>query len=834
MVNKKFFSFLFFIIILSFFHIKCEMKIFPDNIAPGDPIFNTSQVYGVSNERFYYSLGYYTDQDPSKEIYSKKYGIYYEPVKCTGVNLVYENNNDDIFINKPKVIENLDSTSDKSKNYFEEVELFRYIMKGYNIECPSNLKVIHDVNLKITYIIPVISESDTSFTIDVKLEDIVLPSPTQICNVRLIRNELKIIQIDISTQIDNILNEEVTMVFRCTDAIANTNIKVSGDRYFKFIFNKDLTTNIYLSNFRITAEDLFTKTGIKYNKELDRSKIGLATDESCKDNNYYDCLGKHICVLGFCRPCHYSCAQCNRDSSVPTAISSCKKCGPLTDNHESYPNGGICPLNYVDLSQFRDITVGIMPKGNEYNDRATIGIWLFFANLTNSRSLENDIYHIVLENRFVISIVPGDNVFTTYCHVYEDLYRKVTSDTFLHSRYTDKSSEYVVSKVIPDESQINKMDIETMNGRWFHISCGLSFWHQHFYLKSVINGQISKSEKNLKKERLYPGSGLEERIIENDHYYNHIINQGEYLYLKFKNFRNSNAKIYARYFMLFKELIPIDMQYMYFNFTNVLDFKEILFQIPFDELFIDNSYQIKGYQYDQDDIPEPVSRNIILELSHYETTDFNPALNFYRLLLNSPNKTYKQIDLKVPLGSSTDFEEELKSDTLGTSNHQYLYDDNKILNCKDNNYYNHNINNNNIKCLNKCYDSDKFITFPGVSRTTGFCDYKCPDSFTCNQDKLTINENDYDYNTNNFCKDPTQYYNLFYDCEKLGENKYYLQYSGFYNSQTIEIKIDNPLKSYIIEFWFYPDFFLRAKARETQFNYPTYTKNFFFHSNVID
>ena len=37
-----------------------------------------------------------------------------------------------------------------------------------------------------------------------------------------------------------------------------------------------------------------------------------------------------------------------------------------------------------------------------------------------------------------------------------------------------------------------------------------------------------------------------------------------------------------------------------------------------------------------------------------------------------------------------------------------------------------------------------------------------------------------------------------------------------------------------MEFWFYPDFFLRAKARETQFEYPTYTKNFFFHSNVID
>ena len=102
-------------------------------------------------------------------------------------------------------------------------------------------------------------------------------------------------------------------------------------------------------------------------------------------------------------------------------------------------------------------------------------MWLFFSDLTNSRSLENDIYHIVLENRIVISIVPGDNVLTTYCHAFEDLYRKVTSDTFLHSSYTDKSSDYVVSDVIPSEAQSNKMDVETMNGKWFHISCGISF-----------------------------------------------------------------------------------------------------------------------------------------------------------------------------------------------------------------------------------------------------------------------------------------------------------------------------------------------------------------------
>ena len=830
MKNKNIFiTFLLLIIILTFFLIKCDIKIFPDNIAPGDPIFNTSQVYGTTNERFYYSLGYYTEKDT--EFYSKKYGIYYEPVKCNSDSLAY-NDNSNIFVGQTNIIKKLDSTINKKANFFEEIELFRNTMTGKNIECPSNLKIIHDVNLKITYIIPVIASTSTKFTIHVKLDDTI---KDKICDVQLEANKLKIVQIDIKTQIDNLLNQEVAMVFRCTDAIINTNIKLSGDKYLTFIFNYEITTPITLSNFRITVEDLFSKTGIKYNKELDRSKVGLTTDESCKTNS--DCFKKHTCIGGFCRACHYSCAECNQDSSI--TITSCTKCGPLTEDHENSPSqtSGICPLNYIDLSQFRDITVNIMPKGNEYNDRATIGIWLFFSDLTNSRSLENDIYHIVLENRIVISLVPGDNVLTTYCHAYEDLYRKVTSDTFLHSSYTDKSSEYVVSKVIPDENQLNKMDIETMNGKWFHISCGISLWHKHLYLKSVVNGQMSYSQKkDLKKERLYPGSGLSEENIENDNYYNHIINQGEYLYLKLKNFRNSNAKIYARYLMLFKELIPINMQYMYFNFKDELNFKEILFQIPFDELIIDSNYQIKGYQYDQDGITSPVSRNIILELSHYETTDFNPALNFYRLLLNNPNYSYNQIDLKEPLDPPKTIERDLKDDDPSTENYQYLYDDNKILNCKDNYYYNHDTANNNIKCLNTCDNSiGKFITYPGISRTTGYCDYKCEDSFTCNQDQLSsTTADDYDYEKTNFCSNPSNAYNLFYNCIKKGLHKYYLQYSGFYNSQTIEIKLTNPLKSYIIEFWFYPDFFLRAKARETQYSYPTYTKNFFFHSNVID
>ena len=808
-MKKNFFYFLLFIIIITYFKTNCQINIYPDNISPGDPIFNYSQVYGTTNEKFIYNLGYYTDKDGATNYYSRKYGIYYEPVKCSSPSndISYEDNSD-IFINN--AIKSKDSTKNKGNNFFEEVGLFKYVMTGKNIECPSNLKVIHDINMRITYIIPVITlENDNYFTLDVKTSG---DNYERICNVELIKDQLKIIQIDIKTEIENILDSDVKMSFRCTDEIIDKNIIFSGNKYLTFIFNQG-EKDISLSNFRITAEDLSTKTGIKYNKLLDRSKIGLSTEKSCINST--DCLRGYICVIGLCKPCHYSCIECNQDDSSSTAISSCKKCNTLTINeNEPSETYGICNLNYIDLSQFKDIDIKILPKGKEFNERATIGLWLFFSDLKNSRSLVNDIYHIVLKDRIVISIVPGDDVLTTYCHTYEDLYRKVTSDTTLHSSYYDKSSEYVVSDVIPSEIQLNKMDIETMNGKWFHISCGISFDHEKFYLKSVVNGENSCKTKTLKKEKLYPGSGVADDGI-NDVYFNHIINDGDYLFLKLKNFGNSNAKIYGRHLMFFKELIHEEMQYMYFNFKESDDFKEILYQIPFDQLIISGTYKIKGYQYDSG---EKVEKDIPLEISHYDISDFRPPLNFYRLLLNNPNEAYTQIDFQENNEHNI-----IKEFTSSKNNYKYLYDNDKILNCENNYFYN-----NNECSLDQC--NSGYITYPGISSTTGYCDYSCGYLLTCNQ--TLSSEDDYDYNNTKFCKDENNY-NLFFKCVDPSSN-YYLQFSGYYNSQTIQFNLKTPLKSYIIEFWFYPDFFLRAKARKSQFDYPTYEKNFFFHSNVID
>ena len=86
-----------------------------------------------------------------------------------------------------------------------------------------------------------------------------------------------------------------------------------------------------------------------------------------------------------------------------------------------------------------------------------------------------------------------------------------------------------------------------MNPNWFHVTCAESFDHGLFYIKTVINGESDIKETNLRHEPLYPN-------VENDQYFRHIINDGDYLYLSFKNFGSSGTKIFLRNFMNYYSL----------------------------------------------------------------------------------------------------------------------------------------------------------------------------------------------------------------------------------------------------------------------------------------
>jgi hypothetical protein len=160
--------------------INSEIKVFPDHYEHGDEIFQTSQVNGVTFERFYYAVGYFTNSDVT--YYSPKYGTAYLPDNsCYSIDVngnqitpdriqynsidrdsffgVYNNDND------KRPIRAKDETR-SHKNLVEEIKLYQNTMKGNcNFRCRSPFVLFHNKYFELTYKIPIISLIDNNLNL---------------------------------------------------------------------------------------------------------------------------------------------------------------------------------------------------------------------------------------------------------------------------------------------------------------------------------------------------------------------------------------------------------------------------------------------------------------------------------------------------------------------------------------------------------------------------------------------------------------------------------------------------------------------------------------------
>ena len=780
--------------------INSEIKVFPDHYEHGDEIFQTSQVNDVTFERFYYAVGYFTDSDVI--YYSSKYGTSYLPDNsCNsldGSGLQYSSIDRQSFFgvynddNDKRPIKALDETR-THKNIVEEVKLYQNTMKGKNFICRSPFVLFHNKYFELTYKVPMISIQDNEIEVILHMIKNDSTQAETICVMDLKAKVFEIMEIKITPKNNGIEGTNVETEYLCNGVLRRYTTREPVEYKIEFKSKKTPSVEFVLSNYHVTIEDKGIKTGTDYRTSFIRSRNGLNT---CEVDD--DCFTGFMCLGHKCLQCHSTCLRCTVDNSESNARNYCSQCNAMSVSR--FPNIGVCEMGYVDMSQFENFEVSVKPDGNDFNDRETMGFWVFFANTFYSATNSGSIFHVVLKDRLVASLIPGNKVVRVYCHVFEDIFRHRTSDITLSNDYETQMEEgYYLVEDVPSFAQKQYMqgdDDYNIDGHWFHVTCAESFDHGLFYIKTVINNEKDIKETNLRYEPLYEN-------VENDQYFRHIINDGDYLTLAFKNWGSSGTKVFLRNFILFKEYIPKQMQYMYFNFNGIADFHEILYQIPFDHLYYGTDYKIKGYKF------KGYEEDIVLHYAQNKKEDYLPPLNFKHLNLPEPNMVYKQIDV-VP----TEVEPLKKR-----IDQNYVYDDNMALSCY--NFLDYQSN----QCNTTCVKYNK-IPYEGVSDVSGYCDYSCSSSMVCDYDHLNTERLDYN---GDFCKNNIEGYNLFFRCED-GQADYYLQYSGFYNSGQMDLEIDPPLKSFIIEFWYYPDFFLNA-IDERLFQYPTEDKNYFFHSN---
>ena len=536
---------IFYLIILL---IDCKIEIFPDHHAANDPNFRRSQVKRITNESFYYDLGYFTQK--TEKYRSPKYGINYRPVQChkideEGSDPVYNGNDITSFFGSPqKGITDLHSTLNVNNNLYEETKLFRNTIKGINFECPSPIRGFHDENFEINFTIPMIADSDMKLDIKLVSEDGRVNDT--IASIELVADTLKNVTFFIFPQEKVILNTSV-MVFkfdRNGDPLFETPLSIEGDPDLFIQFTSQDSGNLILSNYRVTITDLKTITGTPFDiNTMIRSKNGIPNNCSKDD----DCFIGFMCSHFNCTPCHTSCTECYQDDSNPAGMNNCRECNVMSTTYK--PHDGYCDIGYVDVSLFKDFEVKIKPDGEDFDDRETLGFWIFFTDTEFSRPRDPDrkndpdrrdlseepeaediLHHIVLKNRLVITIIQRVRKISVYCHVYENIFSRNTTDHVFFdqrgvSRVIDAEKldvkderkrffyphpNYYMNFSVPSEVQKEYMvghneqsDDEfekTIDGHWVHISCAESFDHGLYYLKTVINGQMEYREDHLYHE----------------------------------------------------------------------------------------------------------------------------------------------------------------------------------------------------------------------------------------------------------------------------------------------------------------------------------------------
>ena len=845
-----FLKFINFHLLITLITINCEINIFPDHHSEYDPNFNRSQVKGITNESFYYDLGYFTNL--TEKYRSPKYGLNFRPVLCEKMpecedEPIYNNNDTESFFGPQKGIKNIESTLEMN-NKFEETKLFRNTIKGYNFTCPSPIRAFHRKDFEINITIPMIAESDMEISINLVSENGEVNNT--IGTFVLQANKVEKATLLIFPQKDN--GENATMNFKYTrDGTPIEGVDplfIVGDPDLSIQFISQTKGNLILSNYRVTITDLTTITGTPFNFSMIRSKNGILSN-CTKDS---DCFIGFMCSHFNCTPCHSTCTECYQDDLNAAGTNYCKECNVMSTT--SKPHDGYCDIGYVDLTLFKDFEVKVKPDGQDFDDRETLGFWLFLTDTELSRKRDpkereefgllpepepkDILHHVVLKNRFVITIIQRIRKFSVYCHVHENIFSRNTSDhLYFHDpnnmedigknnkkvyRYFTPHEYYYLNFSVPsenqrkvmvgnEEDQDNEFD-KTIDGHWVHVSCAESFDHGLYYLKTVINGKTESKEDHLYHEpflRTFEDGELKNVDVMNDKYFKSIIYEDNNLYLQFLNFNYSMSKIYMRHLTLFKEYIPIKMQYMYFDYSGVTNFYELLYYIPFTQLIYGNKYKIKGYSYEYQE------EDIILELnstdSRFIIGDVSPPLNFIHLNFPSMNYKYTEIDL-VP----TEIKALSKTDDM-----KYVYDDNSPMSCE---LY---LNTETNECNRNCVDYRK-LPFQGVNDKSGYCEYTCTDSMTCLKDQPTGKELDYD---GGFCTDLSEAYNLFFRCED-DQIDYYLQYSGFYNSAKMEKRIEK-MQSYLIDFWYYDDYLLK-ELKEKFFGEPSEKMHYVLHTNVID
>ena len=200
-------------------------------------------------------------------------------------------------------------------------------------------------------------------------------------------------------------------------------------------------------SFTCSSKEIAIKNSAGSQIYFHRLKLGLLINKekisstNCNNDPYLGkCPYSYYCdtYSGECKKCLGKFSQCKNSN---TGIS----CSPFTQEWDKVgTTQESCTSDYFNLQYLDEMTYDINPPIK--SNAASISFWLFTTKDINAKD-DPKIYHITLEDFFVVTIIPGKDEYIIYATAYE-MYHKAIG-TVLKDITTKKDFEKVKDTYFP-------------------------------------------------------------------------------------------------------------------------------------------------------------------------------------------------------------------------------------------------------------------------------------------------------------------------------------------------------------------------------------------------
>jgi len=511
-------------------------------------------------------------------------------------------------------------------------------------------------------------------------------------------------------------------------------------------------------------------------------------DEKCPSSYYCDVN------TGECKKCLGIFSECQNRNIGQT-------CGRFT---EEWQNSALsqtsCTPDYFNLQNIGEMSFDITPPIK--SNAASLSFWIFTLidvnEAADGSNPNRHIYHISLEDFFVVTIIPGKVKYVIYLTAYQMYHEAYGHD--IQKIKTEKEFLKVINE-FPYKDWYIKKDINQMN-RWVNIILTFNknaprIGMEIFYRKSYGNNLNIKLYKNLNSEYIYNNNIYSSKL-----HFKKFYRNSDVMHLNV-NIYDNNIGVYMRKLYIFVTEIVLQSSstwneifgFQYIEYEKIFDSEntlmpELVLAVPFNKInkleSEENQYSIKYYMYDM----TKITNNIIIKYLLTNPGDIDDSLYFYdprlyRLnLISDPNKKYSDSILENKVAISC------------TGNNLYCYENSLAYACNTG----YVINPSQHSCiLFTSSSSGTNILVPGINAITnnrGTLTQICYDSSSANNcQKNIIAENQ--------CSSSSfKFYDACISTPFSQSTIGYFYYSYFFKLPPIKINLNKIYKSYYIQFNF--------------------------------